>query len=219
MSAPTDLEALLGFYDRRGYDARIGAGRRPAVLVVDFSRAFTEGADTFPGGDFASQVASARTLLDAARDRALPVFFTTLAYVDPATEAGFWFVKVPWLAHCRAGTASADIDPRLGARPDECVIAKPYPSAFFRTDLEARLRASGVDTLFIAGCTTSVCVRATALDAMQRGLRPMVVADAVGDFDARLHRLHLKDLDARYADVVSEADALAILRAPRALPA
>jgi maleamate amidohydrolase len=195
------VDDIVRFYDERGYRARIGPGRSPAILVVDFSRAFTEGPSAFPGGDFSEQITQTRRLLDVARGRAL-VLFTTIAYPSDQPVAGFWGVKVPWLSHCTLGDPMVDIDPRLGRRDDEPVIVKQYPSAFFGTDLHARLQAGAVDTLVIAGCTTSVCVRATTLDAMQYGYRPMVAAEAVGDFQADLHALHLKDLDARYADVM-----------------
>lgn len=217
MSADRLPDELLRFYDQRGYAYRIGAGTRPAVVVIDFSRAFTKGAGPFPGGDFSREIEATRALLETARRRALPIYFTTIAYDDPAREGGFWFVKVPWLEHCSTGSPLVDIDERLVRRAEEPVLVKPYPSAFFRTDLEHRLRHEGVDTVVIAGCTTSVCVRATALDAMQRGFRPVVAAEAVGDFNAALHAAHLRDLDARYADVVpvSEVQRMLETAAPR----
>jgi maleamate amidohydrolase len=211
MTDTKTIDGLLDFYDRRGYAYRIGPGSRPAVVVIDFSRAFTEGTGPFPGGDFGTQIAAARRLLDAARAHDAPVYFTTIAYDDPGRDAGFWFVKVPWLGHCKTGSPLIDIDPRLARRASEPVVVKPYPSAFFRTDLEQRLRHEGVDTVVIAGCTTSVCVRATALDAMQRGFRPIVAAEAVGDFDPALHAVHLKDLESRYADVTSVDDIVRML--------
>jgi maleamate amidohydrolase len=195
------VEDVLRFYDQRGYQARIGPGRAPALIVIDFSRAFTEGPSAFPGGDFSAPIAQTRRLLDAARGRA-PVIFTTIAYRRDLQDAGFWGVKVPWLEHCPLGDPMVEIDERLARRDDEPLIVKKYPSAFFGTDLHARLQARGVDTLIITGCTTSVCVRATTLDAMQHGYRPLVAAEGVGDFNADLHALHLKDLDARYADVM-----------------
>ncbi|MFM9883866.1 MAG: isochorismatase family protein [Burkholderiales bacterium] len=195
------VDDVIRFYDERGYRARIGPGKAPAIVVVDFSRAFTEGPSAFPGGDFSAPIAQTRRLLDAARGR-VPVYFTTIAYSSDLHDAGFWGIKVPWLKHCPLGDPIVDIDVRLDRRSDEPLIVKKYPSAFFGTDLHARLQADGVDTLVIAGCTTSVCVRATALDAMQYGYRPMVAAEAVGDFHADLHALHLKDLDSRYADVM-----------------
>jgi len=206
------LDELLRFYDERGYDRRIGFGARPAIMVIDFSRAFTGGRSEFPGGDFGPEIEQTRRLLDAARPRAIPVFFTTIAYDEPSRDAGLWGAKVPWLEHCKAGTPLVEIDAALDPRLGEPVIVKKYPSAFFGTDFEARLVACRIDTLVLAGCTTSVCVRATAIDAMQRGYRPVVAAEAVGDFNRALHTVHLKDLHARYADVVSADEVLAYLR-------
>lgn len=212
MSDSGSMDELLRFYDERGYDRRLGFGARPAIAVIDFSRAFTGGRSEFPGGDFGPEMAQTRRLLDEARPRAIPVFFTTIAYEEPLRDAGLWGAKVPWLEHCRAGTALVEIDSALAPGPAEPVIVKKYPSAFFGTDFEARLAAQRIDTLVLAGCTTSVCVRATAIDAMQRGYRPVVVAQAVGDFNRALHTAHLKDLSARYADVVSADEVLAYLR-------
>jgi nicotinamidase-related amidase len=196
------VEDLLQFYRKRGYDRRVGMGTSPAILVIDYSRAFTGGRSDFPGGDFAAEIGETRRMLDVARRRAFPVLFTTIAYDDPVRESGLWGTKVPWLHHCKTGSPMVEIDPALGVQRGEPVIMKRFPSSFFGTDLEARLAARGVDTLILAGCTTSVCVRATAIEAMQRGLRTVVAAEAVGEFDAALHAVHLADLDSRYADVV-----------------
>ena len=196
-------EKILKFYESRGYRNSIGTGTRPAVLVIDFSNAFTRGTGQFPGGDFASELAQTRRLLEGARKHGVPVFYTTIAYADPQRDSGFWGRKVPWLVHCKLGTEAVDIDPDLHARADEPVIVKKFPSAFFETDLQERLRALEVDTLIIAGCTTSVCVRATAVDAMQHHYHTLIADEAVGDFDTALHAVHLRDMDARYADVVA----------------
>ncbi len=193
---------LLDFYAKRGYGRRVGLGKAPAILVIDFSLAFTGGRTDFPGGDFREEIRQTLRMLAEARRARLPVLFTTIAYEDPSRDAGMWGKKVPWLEHCRAGTPMVQIDPALDMRPGEPVIVKKFPSAFYGTDLEARLRALGVDTLILAGCTTSVCVRATAIESMQRGLHTIIAAEAVGEFDPELHAVHLTDLDARYADVV-----------------
>lgn len=194
---------LLSFYGKRGYDRRVGLGKTPAMIVIDFSRAFTRGQSEFPGGNFAEEIRQTLRMLEVARPRGIPIFFTTIAYEDPSRDAGMWGKKVPWLEHCRIGTPLVEIDPLLEVKTGEPVIVKRFPSAFYDTDLESRLRGRDVDTLLIAGCTTSVCVRATAIDAMQRGFRAIVAAEAVGEFAADLHAVHLTDLDARYADVVS----------------
>ena len=126
-----------------------------------------------------------------------------------SANSGFWGKKVPWLSHCRIGSEAVAIDTILDPRADEPVIVKKFPSAFFETDLEKRLRDFEIDTLVIAGCTTSVCVRATAIDSMQHGYHTLVAAEAVGDFDPALHAVHLRDMDARYADVMQVSELLA----------
>ena len=199
---PRGAEQILKFYDARGYQHSVGTGQHPAVVVIDFSNAFTRGASHFPGGDFSSEMEATRRLLAAARDNCVPVFYTTIAYEDPERDAGFWGKKVPWLNRCKIGSDAVTIDTVLGPRDDEPVIVKKFPSAFFETDLEQRLRKLGIDTLVIAGCTTSVCVRATTIDSMQHGYHTLVAAEAVGDFDPALHAVHLRDMDARYADVM-----------------
>ena len=202
VDAQARVEEVLRFYRERGYRRRVGFGAKPAILVIDFSRAFTGGRSDFPGGEFSREIAQTLRMLEVARrGAAIPVLFTTIAYDEPLRDAGLWGKKVPWLEHCRTGTPMVEIDPALGVRPGEPVIVKQFPSSFHGTRLEAMLAEQGVDTLILAGCTTSVCVRATALDAMQRGLRCVLAAEAVGEFDAALHALHLVDLDSRYADV------------------
>jgi maleamate amidohydrolase len=205
-------EAILHFYDARGGRNAVGAGVRPALVVIDFSNAFTRGVADFPGGGFAAEIAETRRLLVAARQRGLPVFYTTIAYADPERDPGLWGRKIPWLSLCKMGSAAVTIDATVGARPDEPVIVKKFPSAFFETDLAARMSALGIDTIVLAGCTTSVCVRATAVDAMQHGYRTLIAAEAVGDFDAALHAVHLRDLEARYADVMPVEDLLTYFR-------
>jgi nicotinamidase-related amidase len=204
------LSDILDFYGARGYGHAVGVGCRPALIVIDFSKAFTSGQTEFPGGRFESELDATRQLIDAMRPD-WPVIYTTIAYQDDMTDAGFWVHKVPWLAACRLGSTLVEIDPIIQPRPSEPVIVKKYPSAFFGTDLHALLQRNGIDTLLIAGCTTSVCVRATALDAMQHGYRAILVQEAVGDFHPAIHALHLADVGSRYADVIPLAEALQYL--------
>lgn len=201
---------LLGFYRERGYRYRTGMGERPAIVVVDFSQGFTASTDDFPGGEFGQEMTETRRLLDAMRGR-FPAIFTTIAYDEPARDGGLWAQKVPWLLRFQKSAKSVGIDERLGRHADDLLVVKPFPSAFHATGLDALLRARGVDTLILAGCTTSVCVRATALDAMQHGYRTVVAREAVGDFNAQVHEVNLLDLDSRYADVLPVAEILAHL--------
>jgi nicotinamidase-related amidase len=205
----TRCEAAEEFFRARGFARPLGWGKRPAVLVVDFSLGFTDPASSL-GADFSGEIAATRRVLDAAREAGLPVFYSTIAYdTEDARDGGLWTVKIPALGALQAGGAAATIDPRLGRRDDEPVITKKFASCFFDTDLADRLRRAGVDTLVITGCTTSGCVRATAVDAMQHGFRPIVVREAVGDRLAAAHEQSLIDLQAKYADVEPVGDVLA----------
>jgi nicotinamidase-related amidase len=195
------VEDILAFYDSRDARARVGIGLAPALVVVDFSRAFTSGHPALREGKFAAEIAQTNRLLAAMRG-VWPVFFTTIAYDEPRRDGGLWAVKIPWLETCRSGSPAVEIDPILDPVPGDVLVVKHFPSAFFRTDLRSELDARGVDTVVLTGCTTSVCVRATAIDAMQHGYRTIVAREAVGDFNAKLHAVHLRDLDARYADVM-----------------
>jgi maleamate amidohydrolase len=151
--------------------------------------------------------------LNEVRARNLPIFFTGVAYDDPAlADAGIWVKKIPAQQTLRAGTRDVALDPRLGRLADEPLIRKKYASAFFGTDLLTRLKSLGVDTLIMAGCTTSGCVRASAVDGLQHGFRVMVVREAVGDRAPAAHEQSLFDIHAKYGDVVSVDEALSYIR-------
>lgn len=197
-----------------GFSGRLGWGRYPAVLVVDLVRAYTE-----PGGPFAlpepaPAVAAAAELVRAARDAGHPVLWTVVRYTSGLADAGLFARKVPALAAFADGADGnwGEIAPGLCPGPGEPVIVKHYASAFFGTSLAATLHAAGVDTVVIAGVSTSGCVRASATDALNHGLRPQVVREACADRSRELHDNNLADLDAKYADVTGLGEALARLR-------
>ena len=119
---------------------------------------------TFPAQDTTTEVAATVNLQAVARRAGLPVYYTTIAYESHMRDAGLWGEKIPWIEALQYGSVAMDIDERLTPRPEEPVIVKKYPSAFFETDLQERLERAGVDTVILAGCTTSSCVRATAID-------------------------------------------------------
>lgn len=217
---PDDLTAhvaaeLDGLHERlreKGFAGRVGFGRRPAVLVVDFIVGFTDTRSPL-AGELDAEVAAARQVLDAARDRSLPVFLSTVTY-DPALEqAGVWGEKIPSNSWLVEGSEWVQFDERLGQAATDSVLVKRYASCFFGTDLTSRLVSQGVDTLVICGCTTSGCVRASAVDACSIGLRPIVVRDAVGDRVPLSHLISLFDIDLKYGDVVALDEALDALRA------
>jgi len=194
------LAELFEWYDERYPGLEMGAGARPAIVVIDFSIGFTRGSAEFSAGQYPDEVRATRRLLDAARGR-IPVYFTTIAYDPDMKDAGLWFCKLARINALQKGSREVEIDEDLAPQADEPLIVKKYPSAFYGTGFEAMLRRDNVDTLIITGCTTSSCVRATTVDSMQRGFRTLLAADAISDITPLLHAIHLRDLGARYADV------------------
>ncbi len=190
---------------------RVGFGSSPALVIVDFTVAFTDPARTL-GSNVSSAIAATNELLDASVGFRGPVFYTAIAYSEPDfADAGKWLSKVGGQEDLRFGSDGVEIDKRLNQKGDDSVIIKKYASAFFGTDLLSRLTSRNIDTLIITGCSTSGCVRATAVDAIQYGFRPIVVREAVADRWAGAHEQALSDLDAKYADVVSVQEARSYL--------
>ena len=198
-------------YERKGFSARSGYGTRPALLVVDFINGFTD-SGTGLGGDFGAELAVTAKLLAEFRARALPVFFTTVAYEPHLRDAGQFVEKIPALSILIKGSEWVKVDDRIRPRPAERVVLKKYASAFFDTTLDMELRGLGTDTVVMAGCTTSGCIRASAVDSMQHGFHTVVVRDAVGDRAETPHEVNLFDIDAKYGDVVSSGEVLGYLR-------
>ncbi len=200
-------------YDARGFGGRQGAGARPAVVVVDFIEGFTN-PDSRLACDADAAVDATRSLLDAAREADLPVLFTTVAYTDSDLERAAMFVaKAPALATLRPGSPWIEVDARLGRRAEEPVLVKLFASAFFGTQLDELLRAEACDTVIVTGASTSGCVRATAVDALQYGYRVLVPREGVADRAADAHNASLLDIDAKYGDVVSIDAAISAVRA------
>jgi len=201
------------FFRERGFGMKIGFGEQPAIIVIDMIKAFTDASMPL-GANLDLQIAATAPLLAAAHKRDIPVLFSTVMYDDADfRDAGIWALKQKGIVTLKAGTDAVTVDPRLPVRPTDSLLVKKYASCFFGTDLVARLMTRRVDTLIITGCTTSGCVRATAVDAVQNGFRPMIVREAVGDRSVAAHEQSLFDLNAKYADVVSLAETLNYLGA------
>ena len=137
---------------------------------------------------------SCKDLIAAAHQKQIPVFFTVCAYEEHLKDAGVWGRKVPALSWLKAGTKWVEIDPRLGKTPEDITVVKKYPSGFFGTHLQATLTSMGIDTLIITGCTTSGCVRATCIDALQYGYHGIVPEECVGDRAEAPHLANLFDI-------------------------
>jgi maleamate amidohydrolase len=191
-----------------GFVGRGGFGRRPALIVIDMTLGFTDPESPL-AYDLEDPISEIQKLLESARRAEIPIIFTTIAYreSDKLTAAAF-IDKVPALLALEAGTRWAEIDPRIAPKETEPILNKLFASGFFGTPLGALLTAAGVDTLIITGASTSGCVRATAVDALQYGFRPVVPREAVGDRNPDAHEANLYDVDAKYGDVVPVRDAL-----------
>ena len=209
MAGPSASDNYAGVYE-----GRLQPGSRPALLIVDVVAAYlTEGSALFMESAAAARDANAR-LAAAARASGVPVVFTNVAYKPDGSDGGVFYRKAPVLKAFIEGSPLGAFPPELTPLPQERVFTKQYPSAFFGTGLAEVLHADGIDTLLITGYSTSGCVRASALDAMQYGFVPLVVREACADRHPAPHEANLFDLQAKYAEVISEAEALAVIGAP-----
>jgi len=209
----SDLDAN---YARAGYHARQAWGRRPALLLVDFARAYYEADSPLYGGEGCVIARdNAARLLAVARETGTPVVFTEVRYQPGGLDGGAFFRKAPPLKVFERGNPLGDLVEGLGRLDSEPMVTKQYPSAFFGTSLAAMLTAMGVDTVLITGLTTSGCVRASCVDAMSHGFTTLVVEDAVGDRAEEPHRANLFDMSAKYADLVHTDAAVEYLRNPQ----
>ena len=192
-----------------GFHGRAGLGARPALVVVDVNVGFTDPASPLVC-DLDGVVDAIAELLAEFRAARLPVVFTTVAFDEAATQAASVFIeKIPALLTLEAGSRWVEIDPRIAPEEGEAVLVKNFASAFFGTPLASILTGHACDSVVVTGASTSGCVRATAVDALQHNYRVAVPREAVGDRNADAHEASLYDLDTKYADVVSLGDVLA----------
>lgn len=196
--------------DAGAFDGHIAPGERPALLVIDMAMAYLEpGSPLFLDGEAA--VAATARLAATARRAGVPVVFTNVLYRPGGRDGALFYRKVPALKAFDEGSPLRAFPPALQPAPGDIVFTKQYASAFFGTALAPMLRAEGIDTLVITGFSTSGCVRATAVDAIQHGFAPFVVRDGCADRRPETHEANLFDLDRKYAEVVDEAAAARIL--------
>ncbi len=196
-----------------GFHGRAGFGLRPALLVVDVNVGFTDPESPLACG-LDGVVVAIQRLLGEARAAGLPVVYTTVSYDEGDRLAAAAFIdKIPALLTLEAGSRWVEIDPRIAPLPDEPVLNKLFASAFFGTPLSNLLTAAGCDGVIVTGASTSGCVRATVVDALQHGFRPVVPREAVGDRNPAAHEANLYDIDTKYGDVVSLDEVIAHLEA------
>lgn len=208
MTGPSAADNYAGVYE-----GRLQPGQRPALLIVDLVTAYlTEGSPLFMA-DAAAALACNVRLAEAARAAGVPVVYTNVRYKPDGSDGGVFYRKAPVLKAFVEGSPLGAFPDAILPQPGERVFTKQYPSAFFGTGLAEALHAEGIDTLLITGYSTSGCVRASALDAMQYGFVPLVVREACADRHEGPHEANLFDLQAKYAEVISEAEALAVIGA------
>ena len=193
------------------FDGRIGYGQKPAVVVVDFINAYTTPGSPLYAPGVVDAVRASVDLLDIARRNGILVVYTRVIYSPHGMDGGIFVRKVPVLRKMVEGEPLADIVPELPPAPQDVIINKQYASAFFGTSLAPLLTSQRVDTLIVTGCSTSGCIRATAVDGMQYGFRVVVPQECVGDRHPEPHEANLFDIDSKYGDVVSKAEVMEYL--------
>ena len=200
----------LDVYKKQNFGNRIGFGRRTALVIVDFTVGFND-PEQFGGGNIDAAVKRTVGLLQFFRDRRLPVAFTRVVYADDGSDAGVFAMKCPPLLTLKENAPGGQVVPELKPHPGEYMVRKTQASAFFGTNLAAWLVQQGADTVVVTGCTTSGCVRATVVDAMQNNFRTIVARDCVGDRALAPHEANLFDMGQKYADVLDRDEITAAL--------
>jgi maleamate amidohydrolase len=204
-------DETLGENYKRAFGKRLGFGKKPALIMIDFVEAyFDKDCALYAGVEEA--LASALRLQAVARACGVPVLYTNLAYQQGGADGGRFYQKSMVLQNFLKGSPMGAWPKGLSVDPGEIVITKQYPSAFFGTSLASTLTTMGIDTLIHTGLSTSGCVRATCIDSCSLGFIPIIVRDAVGDRHQAPHEANLFDMDAKYGDVVGEAEAISYLQ-------
>lgn len=209
-------ESVQDMYERAGLAHRLGFGKKPALLIVDMQIGFTVPEQSPLAGSLDQEINIINRLIAAARPQAIPVIFTVIGF-EPNHQAdgGLWVEKIPTLRRLTRGSTGVEIDPRLERQASDLVIIKQYASAFFGTPLAPALIAQSIDTLLVTGCTTSGCVRATVVDAISHGFRPIIPLEAVGDRAKGPHQANLFDIGSKYGDVLPFEDVITYLHGRR----
>ena len=204
----------LDIYARQGFAQKIGIGVAPALVMVDFVLGFTDPAH-FGGGNINDAIEKTVDLLAFARKQGWPIAHTRVVYADDGSDAGAFTRKAPGLLKLTETSPLSQIVDALRPIPGELVIRKRQASAFFGTEFAPWLLWNRVDTLFVTGCTTSGCVRATVVDAVAYNLRTIVVTDGVGDRAIGPHEANLFDMGQKYADLMTAAEIMAVTGATK----
>lgn len=213
------FDASTKLYRERGFQRRVGFGKRPALISVDLANAWTR-----PGNPFTCDqekmdnqiIPSMQRLLKAFRAQKLPVVHVTTAYEitdrnAPFTDMGLWHYKIPVDVVDLAKPELWAIDSRIAPVEGEYTLLKKRASAFHGTELAGILRANNVDTILVTGVTACACVRQTICDGIADGFRPTAVREAIGDRVPGAVAWNLFDIDAKFGDVKSTDECIAYI--------
>ena len=196
-------------YARQGFGTAMELTAPYGLLIVDFVNSFADPA-MFGGGNIPAAIAQTTGLLAEARQRKWPIVHSRIVFSDDDADCNIFTLKVPGMLTLKEADHASAIVPELTPIAGELVVRKTVPSAFFGTGLSAWLSQRGVHTLLVAGAVTSGCVRASVVDAMSYGFRPVVVSDCVGDRAIGPHDANLFDMAQKYAMVMSRDEVLAL---------
>jgi maleamate amidohydrolase len=199
--------AEIQTYQRQGFGASLPLAAPVGLLLVDFVNGFAN-PDQFGGGNIPEAIRNSVGLLQAARERGWSIAHSRIVFADDDADQNIFTLKVPGMLTLKEHDVASAIVPELAPLAGELVVRKTVPSAFFGTSLAAWLTQRGVQTLLVAGCVTSGCVRASVVDAMSWGFRPLVVSDCVGDRALGPHEASLFDMAQKYAAVMNREEAL-----------
>lgn len=208
------FKANSELYKNRGFQRRVGYGKKPALINIDLANAWTRPGNAFTCDGMDTIIPATQALLQAFRARGLPVVYTTTAYTvtsGPNSDMGLWNSKIP-VEVLQEGSEAVQIDSRIAPLPHEMVIVKKRASGFNGTFLNGYLKACGVDTIIVTGVTAAACVRHTIEDGIAEGFRPIAVREAIGDRIAGAVEWNLFDIDAKFGDVEPLENVLAYLR-------
>lgn len=197
-------------YAQQGFGSQLDPQAPYGLLIIDLVNGFADPA-VFGGGNIPQAIENTQHLLATAREQGWPVAHSRIVYADDGADNNIFSIKVPGMLGLLEHEPNSQIVPELTPAPGELVVRKNVPSAFFGTSLAAWLTQRGVKTLLVAGAVTSGCVRASVVDAMQLGFRPLVVSDCVGDRALGPHEANLFDMRQKYATVATRVEAMALL--------
>ena len=202
-----DSRFMTDVYERQGFGQKLGLGRSPALLIIDFVNGFAD-PEMFGGGNIQDAIDRTVPVLARAREAGWPVVFTRIVYAADGSDAGLWCQKAPRLAELTEDNPASYVVSELAPEPGDLIVRKTQASAFFGTGLTPWLVSRDIDSLVVTGCTTSGCVRGSVVDAMSNNVRAIVLSDCVGDRALGPHEANLFDMAQKYADVVESSEIL-----------